>query len=175
MYTSLLASGAAAVAHLFRNSTVSNSTGDQVPNDLHAARHIVARRGQQIRAVGTPLHLAHGPLVPDELRLAHAADARRVRGAELDHAAVPHARELVDAAAGERERAVLVPVEREHLGPRRGHCERRGCERLCEAVRAGPLGVRRRAQVEELERAVGGAGCDEVGLVRRKEGLVDAG
>lgn len=123
-----------------------------------------------------PLHLAHGPLVPRELRLAYPADAwgGGALRPQLHHPAVPHAHRLVDAAACEHERPVLVPVEAQDLRAGRGHGERRGGERVREGVcRSG--GEARCAKVEDLERAVGGAGGEDVGLVWGEKGLVDAG
>ena len=127
-----------------------------------------------------PLHLAHRILVADKVRLARATDSGRLprRGvrAEPDHAAVPDADRLVDPGGREHERAVLVPVEREHLPAGRGHGQRCRRERRGERGAAGRGGrVRGRAQVEELERAVGRARREHVGLVRREQRLVHAG
>ena len=123
-----------------------------------------------------PLHFPHRPFVPDKLRLAHAAHARCARriSTELDHAAVPDAQDLVYAAAREHERPVLVPVKREDFAARRrdGQCGRG--ERCGESVCARAGGrVCGGAEVKDLERAVGRASGDDVGLVWREEGLVD--
>lgn len=128
--------------------------------------------------MGAPLDLPHGELMAHELRLARAADRGVLRslGAQLHHAAVPHLDRLVDARAREHERPVLIPVEREHLRAGRGHgerCRREGCG---EGVGGWPGGrVGGRAEVEDLERAVRGAGRDHVRLVWREGGLVHAG
>ncbi len=97
----------------------------------------------------------------------------------LDHPAVPHAHALSTAPRRQHERAVLVPVEGEHLAPRDGDRERRGGQRGRERVRRGR--VARRAQVEELHRAVrgargehGGAGAARTALGRRMRGALAA-
>ena len=143
---------------------------------VHPTSHIIARARQQIRTVRAPLHLPHRVLVPREVRLARPAHRwvlRRVRP-ELHHTAVPDLDRLVDARAREQPRAVLVPVDAQDLGAGRGHGERRGGERVCEGV-CGARGEARCAKVEDLERAVGGAGREDVGLVWGEEGLVDTG
>ena len=144
----------------------------------HSACHVIARARQYVRPVRAPLHLAHRILVSGQMGFAHAAHRwglRRLR-AQLHHAAVPDLDRLVDARAREEERPVLVPVEREDLaaGCGDGECgrgERRG-ESVCARAGGSVCGG---TEVKDLERAVGGAGCDDVGLVWGEEGLVDAG
>lgn len=83
----------------------------------------------------------------------------------LQHAAVPDAHALVRAARREDKRAVLVPVEAEQLTTtatwRDEECG--GGHRVCKG--GGPGEECGRAKVEELERAVAGAGGDEVRMM----------
>ena len=66
MYSKLPPSGVGAVAHLQKPlSKVLLDTGKT--RCLHAARHIVARRSQQVRMVWAPLQLPYRPFVPNEL------------------------------------------------------------------------------------------------------------
>jgi len=72
--------------------------------------------------VRAPLHPAYGILVSHQVALVRAPDRRAIlchaACAELHHAAIPDAHGLVNTPGSEDQRAILVPVEAEHLAAR---------------------------------------------------------
>lgn len=177
MYNRFVPSGFGVVDHLDIRSKCPIALDGE---GLHSTGHIIARAGQQVWSVRTPLYLTHRPLVPGELRLTKTSDCCvllrhcEIRS-KLDHPTVPHTHHLVHACAREHERAVFIPVNCQDLRPRRRYSKRRGGGRFgeCTAER-GCRDKSRCAQVKDLERAICRAGRDYVGLVRGKDGLVYA-
>ncbi len=75
----------------------------------HAACHIVARRGEHVRFVGTPLQLSDRVLVSQKLGFAYTANF--IRLSRSNNATIPDLCDLVYTSASDDKWSVLVPID----------------------------------------------------------------
>ena len=155
-------------------------------NYPHSTRHIIGCASKYIWPMGTPLNFADSVLVTAQHNLTNTSnllcrflDRRSARWWYPYHPAVPDLDCFINPSTRQRERSVLVPIQRQDLHTRcwYGQCSE-GNRRIERPWGCGSGCVRGTArngnpEVEDLQGPIRRAGSQDIRMMRGKKGLIN--